>query len=381
MNFDTPELALIIAIVSQKSELPISQELNWKYFIKLVIRHRIIEQVYLRIKDNQFVPEHIRQQFSSMCQKQRMNLLMISAETIRLSRVFSDAGLTYAVVKGIPLAIEAYGGVTQRQCKDIDLWVDSHNWEQAVSLMQSCGYQQTRPDYPLDTFKRDYYLTRNHDFEFFNSDKKVQVELMFKVSFLGVDFPDLVKLPRKTIIINNKPIITLDNEYHLLLLIIHGAIHAWHRLRWLLDIYLLIQLKKADLHKLLELSERFNCQHMVVQCFYLLKTFFNLENELINHEINNITHKNSKMANLLAQFVKTDYELTGGHGLFNRMFYKYRWYLLQITPPRKRWQVVRHDLFKIDKTFKKLTFPTGWEFAYYLLYPLWVIKYIISRKF
>jgi hypothetical protein len=87
------------------------------------------------------------------------------------------------------------------------------------------------------------------------------------------------------------------------------------------------------------------------------------------------------MANLLAQFVKTDYELTGGHGLFNRMFYKYRWYLLQITPPRKRWQVVRHDLFKIDKTFKKLTFPTGWEFAYYLLYPLWVIKYIISRKF
>lgn len=375
------ELKLIIAILTAQPALNITADLNWSYFVKLVIRHRVIEQVYTRLKTEKNVPEDTFLYLEALCQRQRMDLLVLSAETIRLSRELTKAGIGYAVVKGIPVGAHAYGGITKRQCKDIDLWVDFANWDQAVKILQNCGYCQTRPEYSLTGFKRDYYLNRNHDFEFFNPQKKVQVELMFRVSYLGVDFPDLSAIPLTYSNISNNLVATLENNYHLLLLIVHGAIHAWHRLRWLLDIYLLIQQQKVDLVKLLTLAEQFECRAMVIQCLWLLNKVFGLDNREIQPLIDNISRKDLRLAKLLFEFVAADYELTGGHGLFNRMFFKYRWYLTQITPPKQRWRVIRQDLFKIDKTFKELTLPSGWEFGYYLLYPLYVIKYIIRRNF
>lgn len=375
------ELKLIIAILTEQPALNITADLNWSYFVKLVIRHRVIEQVSVRLKTEENIPDLVKQRLEAICQQQRLRLLMLAGETIRLSRELSAAGVGYAVVKGIPLAIDAYGGIAKRQCKDIDLWVDFVNWDQAVKILQNCGYCQTRPEYSLTGFKRDYYLNRNHDFEFFHPQKKVQVELMFRVSYLGVDFPQLSEVPLKQCNINNNAVMSLEDNYHLLLLIVHGAIHAWHRLRWLLDIYLLIQQQKVDLEKLLTLAEQFECRAMVIQCLWLLNKVFDLNDREIQPVIDNISRKDLRLAKLLFEFIVADYELTGGHGLFNRMFYKYRWYLIQITPPKQRWRVIRQDLFKIDKTFKELTLPAGWEFGYYLLYPLYVIKYIICRNF
>jgi hypothetical protein len=375
------ELKLIVAILTEQSALDITADLNWQYFIKLVIRHRVIEQIYTRLKTEENVPDTVMQRLETICQRQRLRLLMLGSETIRLSRELTSAGIGYAVVKGIPLAVDAYGGITKRQCKDIDLWVDFINWDQAVKVLQSCGYQQTRPEYSLTGFKRGYYLSRNHDFEFFHPQKKVQVELMFRVSYLGVDFPKLSEVPLKQCDISSNLVMSLEDNYHLLLLIVHGAVHAWHRLRWLLDIYLLIQQQKVNLVKLLTLAEQFECKPMVIQCLWLLNKIFNLNNQDIKPLIDDISKKDLRLAKLLFEFVLADYELTGGHGLFNRMFYKYRWYLTQITPPKQRWRIIRQDLFKIDKTFKELTLPAGWEFGYYLLYPLYVIKYIVRRNF
>lgn len=376
-----PELRLILAIITEESTLDIHSSLDLEYFVKLVIRHRLVEQVYTRLKTEKNVPENTFLYLEALCQRQRMDLLVLSAETIRLSRELTKAGIRYAVVKGIPVGADAYGGATKRQCKDIDLWVDFKSWDKAVAIMEACGYLQTRPEYSLEGFKRNYYLNRNHDFEFFNPQKKVQVELMFRVSYLGVDFPDLSAIPLTFSNISNNLVATLENNYHLLLLIVHGAIHAWHRLRWLLDIYLLIQQNKVDLIELLKLADKFSCRHMVIQCLWLLNKVFDLKNSEVMQQLVDINTKDLRMAELLFEFVVADYELTGGHGLFNRMFYKYRWYLTQITPAKKRWRVIRHDLFKIDKTFKELTLPAGFEFGYYLLYPLYVIKYIVKRNF
>ncbi|RTK94859.1 MAG: hypothetical protein EKK64_07760 [Neisseriaceae bacterium] len=377
----SPELKLIIAILTEHVDLTISMDLNWKYFVELLIRHRVIEQVYTRLKNEKSVPESVKQQLDVICQKQRLHLLMLSGEVVRLSRRLTEVGVNYAVVKGVPLSVNAYGGITKRHCKDIDLWVDWADWDKAIAVMSSCGYQQTRPSYSLTGFKRDYYLKRNHDFEFFNPQKNVQVELMFRVSYLGVDFPNLLQIPLKLCEINDNQIMTLDDTYHVLLLIVHGAIHTWHRLRWLLDIYLLIQQQKIDLDKLLVLAEQFECQHMVVQCLWLIREIFGLETQEMQLQVNKITSKDLKIARLLFEFIVADYELTGGHGIFNRMFYKYRGYLMQITPPKQRWRVIKNDLFKIDKIFSSINLPRGFGFCYYLLYPLFVLKYVIRRNF
>lgn len=375
------EFELIVTILSNKSILNISTDIDWTYFVKLVIRHRVIEQIYVRLKFEINVPDEILQRLEKMCHQQRLRLLMTSAETLRISRELTKHGIPYAVVKGISVSVLAYGGITKRQCKDIDLWVDLVNFDKAISVVKACGYQQTRPEYELIGFKRDYYLNHNHDFEFFNPDKKVQLELMFKVSYLGVDFPNLSDVPLRVVEINQNSLVSIDDDYHLLLLIVHGAIHAWHRLRWLLDIYLLFCLGKVDLPRLLSLSDEFRCRHMVIQCLWLLERVFNLNNNELESQLAEINKKDLRMSRLLLEFVRADYELSGTHGIFNKMFYKYRWYLTQITPPPKRWKIICEDLFKIDNTFKTLSLPSGWGFGYYLFYPLCVLKYIFCRKF
>lgn len=105
----------------------------------------------MRVKIEQSIPEDISVHLPEMCQRQRMNLLVLSAETIRLSRELTkvERNRLCGCSKGIPVAVEAYGGATKRQCKDIDLWVDLNNWDSAVAVMKACGYEQTRPDYPL----------------------------------------------------------------------------------------------------------------------------------------------------------------------------------------------------------------------------------------
>ena len=85
------------------------------------------------------------------------------------------------------------------------------------------------------------------------------------------------------------------------------------------------------------------------------------------------------MAQAAYQFIVADYELTGGHGIFSKMFL-ISLYLAKLAAKGQRHQAIFGDLFKIDRLFPYFNLPRGYEFGYYLLYPLWIIKYIITRK-
>lgn len=383
-NKYSPELNLIMLILqdqlSNAKFMQLSPHICWDYLYTLIIRHRIIEQVYDKLINIPHIPTNFMTKLKQSNHQIKLSLLNMHAETIRITRILEQHDLPYIIVKGVPLAIEIYGGSDKRQCKDIDLWVTPDNLEKAQKLLIDAGYQQTLPSYQLNGYKKDYYLRHKHDLALFHTKRKVEIELHFRLEYFGIKFFRFDQVTTQQIISNKCQIVTLQHDYHILYLMLHGAIHAWSRLRWLHDIYLYIMQDKCNLTRVYQLSLQLNCNHIVLQTLSLLDRVYNCRTPEINQLLSQIDKRSLLLAQNAHQFIVADYELTGGHGIFNKMFFKYRRYLARLAAKGQRHQAIFGDLFKIDRLFPYLNLPRGCEFGYYLLYPLWIIKYIITRK-
>lgn len=381
----SPELELILLILRDELLYDIKLEqilskINWDYLHTLTIRHRIVEQIYAKLRELPQVPAIFITKLKQAQQRTKFNLLNLYAENIRITRIFEQHNLPYIIVKGVPLALEIYGGGDKRQCKDIDLWVTPDKLEQATQLLIDAGYLQTLPNYHLYGYKKDYYLSHKHDLALFHPQRNVEVELHFRLEYFGIKFFTFDQVKTHCITTNNSQIVTLEHDYHVLYLMLHGAIHAWSRLRWLHDIYLYIKQNKCDLMYIHQLSLQLDCSHIVLQTLSLLVEMYNHQAPEINELLTLMDNRSTFLAESAHQFIVADYELTGGHGIFSKMFFKYRWYLSKLAAQGQRRQAIFGDLFKIDRLFPYITLPRGLELGYYLLYPLWIFKYIISRK-
>lgn len=376
------ELLLIVAILKNglHGSEPDFAGINWDYLLQLTIRHRVLEQVYTVLKIFPQVPVEIINKLKLSVNKIKLHLLHMTGEVIRLTRKLDEMKINYVIVKGIPLAVDLYGSADSRQCKDIDLWVDKTDIERCRKLLFASEYNQVLPSYELTGFKEQYYFTHMHDVTFQHSRLNIEVELHFRLEYYGLNFWPINAVSTKEVMLGNNKITTLADDYNFLYLVIHAAIHAWSRLRWLHDIYLFLQSGRCNLPAILRLAKTLGAEHIVYQALWLVRDVYLYSSQEIDDILININRRSVKLARIAREFIGSDYELTGEYGIYSQMFVKYRFYLFTLAVKGQKFNAVSGDLFKIEKMFSYLTLPKGFGFLYYALYPLWVIKYIINRK-
>jgi hypothetical protein len=371
------ELKLILALLNndlaQIQSIINCEPLDWTYVYELIIRHRIWPQA-LTIFSQLNLSTPISTQLHHFCAQDCLKQLATSGEITRISRAFSHQNLVHAFVKGMVLNLHLYPSLTSRPCRDIDVWVDLANLDAAILVLQTLGYKQHLPQYQLTGFKRHHYLQQKHDIAFYHPERRILVELHFCLDYLGINFFPLNYNILHSVKLLNTTIPTLKDEYHLLYLIMHASIHAYSRLRWLLDIALYLKRSPHLVAQLIDLSQELSCQDLLAQAMSLVQQLFNLTLSLAV-----VTPRGEYLAKLALRFISTDYEMCGGLAENPRMFCLYRYYLVQITPKGQKLKTISRDLFKIDMLFPHLTLPQHCSFLYYLAYPLWVIKYIIKR--
>lgn len=163
------------------------------------------------------------------------NMLM-SAELIRIMKLFQENHIEALAFKGPALAQKAYGDITLRQYGDLDILIHRKDFRHIALLMQEKGYT---PHYPIETFTGDKVMFEmNNDCPFYDRNRGLAVEIHW-------DFFRKLALPTKgfapwgnteTVMINGKEVQTLSPETHLLYHALHGAKHVWERLVWIADI-------------------------------------------------------------------------------------------------------------------------------------------------
>ena len=361
---------------SSANALAIEPAIDWVLFYKLVLRHRVWHQVNNALRNyHSIIP--IAAALTKHCERDQRRILISAGETVRIAREFTKQAIEHCFVKGTLLNVHVYGGLNSRPCHDIDVLVNANTYYSAIAALLSLGYEKKLPRYELTGFTESWYMLHKHDIAFYHPKLQILVELHFRLSYFGLDFFPLQAIALRHIPLLNIPIIAPDDDYHVLYLMIHGAIHAWIRLRWLQDIALFIKNDQCDLNRVYDLATKIKCQHVVIQTLLLVNVYFKLKHPVLLLLIHNPSRRELKLAAIAQQFITADYEMSDG--IKNpKMFFKYRAYLANLAVRGQKLHAILGDLFKIDALFLYVKFPNKLSFLYYLLYPLWVVKYILK---
>lgn len=379
----SPELQFIFDVLNKahndRKPTP-HPNLDWDTLFQLALRHRVWHQVYEALAPMKpDIPSLFYDRLGNYCRQDALQILNITAETKRLAEALNAERLLHCFIKGVVLNAHIYDGLTQRPCKDIDVWVHPDDHPKARNILLSLGYQQTLPTYVLKGHQEQYYMRHHNDIEFYHSDRKIIVELHFKLEYFGVHFFPITEEIQLPVSIFNTQVITLQDDYHLLYLMLHGSVHAWTRLRWVNDIVVYLKSGKVDLDRVMMLARKIDCEHIVEQSLLLIKLTIGEKDRFSSQITTTSSQRGVSLAKSAALFIQTDFELTRNYSVYNRMFYYYRFYLTKIAPPKQRLKVFFSDLFKVDRLFPYVRFPAYLAFMYYILYPIWVIKLFIKR--
>ncbi|MEM8840272.1 MAG: nucleotidyltransferase family protein [Pseudomonadota bacterium] len=184
------------------------------------------------------------------------------AETRRLLAAFDQAGCTPVLFKGWPLAERLYGSASLRHSKDIDLHIPAAELPRAVECLEALGYaplpgHATR--FRLATAASPVLIAETNDIALIDRAGN-HVELHWRLTHLRgwltlADFPDPVTthpIDRSGVAVH-----VPTDQTALIYLAVHGQLHMWGRLKWLVDIARLVERRSdGDLMADLALASR-----------------------------------------------------------------------------------------------------------------------------
>lgn len=345
----------------------------------LVMQHRVWHLVKNSLNTQQ-LPTSFAERLAQHCYQDAIFIFRSAVETIKISKTFAQHNIVHCFIKGTILNDYLYGALVTRPCKDIDVWVDAPHYEASIAQLLQLGYKQTFPTYELAGFKKDYYLTHKHDIEFYHEERQMVVELHFRLNYFGINFFTLSNIPLQQIALLNTSVTTMADDYHVLYLMLHGAIHGWMRLRWLQDIALFINNKRCNLLNVRRLAQELQCVHIFMQALLLTHDFFVIKDANYLLLIQNPSRRVRRLVAMAKAFIAANYTLV--IGIKNiKMFVLYRIYLVNLAQRDQKIRAVFGDLFKIDVVFESMTLPKPLLFMYYLLYPVVMTKKLWRSKY
>ncbi len=229
------------------------------------LSHQQIDQLLNENTGKKFLDEKIQQ-------LNKISLL------IELSRRLKQEDIWFLVLKGPLLSERIYGDPTTRIWKDFDLLTKPALVGPFVSVLLDMGFQHSKVDWPESEKRQEMILHFGKNLELFNPKTGVSVEVHWKLfDDRLTDYATIWKL-----IDNNTEETTfsgetfkrLSLEFELLYLIIHGSIHAWFRLKWLVDIKDFLEKHKINEDKFLSLCGKLNAFRFVCICNYVMSIYF-----------------------------------------------------------------------------------------------------------
>jgi len=171
----------------------------------------------------------------------RDNLLM-AGECLRLNRLLGEAGVSALFLKGLTLAILAYGDLSLKKGWDIDLLISPEELAPAVRLLKQEGYKCILPatEEPGDALPSWHANWKESVWQ--NEAKGTYIELHTAL----VDNPFLLskidaRTPSQRVeILRGAPLRTLAKDELFAYLCVHGASSGWFRLKWIADVAALL---------------------------------------------------------------------------------------------------------------------------------------------
>jgi hypothetical protein len=223
---------------------------DWNGFLRQVDRQRIAGLANDALSSADILlPPVIAQTLAAKAQRIALRNLSFAAETVRLQRIFVTANISILVLKGVALAQLAYGSLTIKHARDIDLLVPPNGAEAAMQILERAGYGLVLPAQKMNGKQRRALVTYGREAEFFHPSRGLRLELQWRAA----DNPYLLKginvhsAGQRVVLADDISVDTLRDDDLFAYLCVHGARHAWSRLKWLADLNALLVTKDTDI--------------------------------------------------------------------------------------------------------------------------------------
>jgi hypothetical protein len=234
-----------------------ARPLDWPRFMRIVRRQRVdglVSDAFERA--GLVLPREAGSALRREAQAIARQNLAFAAETLRIHRLLDAAGLPHLFVKGTTLDLLAYGTLGLKKARDIDLVVAPEAVHSACVLLSDAGYVRTLPGPEIGPDRFSVWLSLCKETSWREPRNGIVVELHNGL----VDNPVLLpgigarSLRQWVEIAPGIRLPTLARDELFAYLCVHGATHAWSRMKWIADVGAL--LKDCDSHELERLYRR-----------------------------------------------------------------------------------------------------------------------------
>lgn len=229
---------------------------DWARFRAVLRRHRVEGLARQALADAQVeLPAPLTAALAEEAAAIARQNLAFAAESRRVARLFEAAGVLFLFVKGATLDMLVYATLGLKKGRDIDLAIAPEAVEQACALMVEAGYDRVipGPEVSADRFPTWVRLCKETNW------RHPRTGIFLELHNGLVDNPELLKgvgahSPRRGVeIAPGLSLPTLRDEELFAYLCVHGATHAWSRLKWLADLAAFLS------HRSPEEIERLHC--------------------------------------------------------------------------------------------------------------------------
>lgn len=207
---------------------------DWELFARVVTRHRVEGLVHDGLRRAGVTLDlAVGSELAAAASAIARENLRHAAACVRLGQALDAAGVPHLFVKGATLGMLAYGSLAHKRAWDIDLAVEPARYREACGVLGAAGYRPRSGDADLGE--------RAKHSEWF-SGGGTPVELHASLTDNPLILPGLsARSPRQEVAVAGAlslPTLATDELYAYLC--VHGAAHAWSRLKWIADLAALI---------------------------------------------------------------------------------------------------------------------------------------------
>jgi len=212
-----------------------TESFNNKEFIRLIKHHRLDSIFYKAVQEQniKLAPE-LDERLEQINKRNKMRMMKLTAELIRIHKLFTENNIDYINLKGPALSQQIYGDYTVRSSRDLDILVRIEDFTKASYLLKSIDYKNNKKFNSINKFNYKEY-------KFPNSKTNLLVELhhrLFNNKYL-LPISNSVFINKESININNNDISILPSSINFEYIALHAAAHNWKRMHWALDVLLL----------------------------------------------------------------------------------------------------------------------------------------------
>ena len=252
-------------------------QVDWARLLRIARRQRVEALVSDALRRAGVdCPAHVARDLESASVEIARQNLLFAAESRRLHQALDGAEVSHLFLKGATLDMLAYGSLALKRGRDIDILVEPRAAGRASHLLSGAGYARITPGPEIGPERFEQWVALCKESSWRHGASGLIVELHTGL----VDNPDLLAgigfdSPRQIVpVAPGIDLPTLAAEELYAYLCVHGATHAWSRLKWIADVGAFLARPGTDIERLHANCERIGAGRASAQALLLCGHLF-----------------------------------------------------------------------------------------------------------